>query len=231
MASQDEVEKNENKEEAAKKDCNCGGEEVYREEYVGEDGKRHVDIYYASANTGGGENGGSGTEGGGSGSGNNNGASQSQKQECPSCLNPSTVGNWFYTYCGPNNPKPNNGDYNYDLPPKNISDKQAYIHDKDYDEKVAVGGLDLVLNTSVIDADMKFVKNQLKIAGLYATQIKPIAPGVWVYTPLVDPVTNKPLTFGTAVNALIQGTGLFFATAPKILIDGFLSNGPPVISK
>jgi RHS repeat-associated protein len=53
MANEDEVKKDEEKEKQAKKDCDCGGEEVYREEYTGKDGKKHVDIYYASANSGG----------------------------------------------------------------------------------------------------------------------------------------------------------------------------------
>ncbi|WP_276374884.1 Ig-like domain-containing protein [Chryseolinea sp. H1M3-3] len=48
-----------------KKECNCSGEEVYRTEYVGKDGKKHIDIYYASGNSGNeGQNGGGNTGGG-----------------------------------------------------------------------------------------------------------------------------------------------------------------------
>jgi hypothetical protein len=55
MASDDNVKKDK---------CDCGGEEVYREEYVGDDGKIHVDIYYASANPTDGARGGGGSPGG-----------------------------------------------------------------------------------------------------------------------------------------------------------------------
>jgi RHS repeat-associated protein len=51
MANEDEVKKDEDKENQAKKECNCGGEEVYREEYTDKDGVKHLDIYYASANS------------------------------------------------------------------------------------------------------------------------------------------------------------------------------------
>lgn len=44
-------------EDKVKKDCNCTGEELYRNEYVGEDGKKHIDIYYASADESGGDGG------------------------------------------------------------------------------------------------------------------------------------------------------------------------------
>ena len=144
-------------------------------------------------------------------------------------LDPFTVGNWFFRYGGPSNPQNYDGTYNYDLAPKNISDKMAYIHDKDYDEKNAVGALDLFLNTSVINADMKFVKNQLKIAGGYLSQFKPLPGGGVVYTPIIDPVTTEPLTLSTGVNALIQGLGLGIVSAPKMLVHGALTYGPPKI--
>ena len=40
-------------------------------------------------------------------------------------VNPETVGNWFYNYGGPNNPKSFNGEDNCDLKPKNWSDAQV----------------------------------------------------------------------------------------------------------
>lgn len=58
MANEDNVKKDK---------CDCGGEEVYREEYVGKDGKKHIDIYYASLNPSAGGSGGGGNPGGGFG--------------------------------------------------------------------------------------------------------------------------------------------------------------------
>jgi hypothetical protein len=146
--------------------------------------------------------------------------------KCPTCLDPSTVGNWFYTYGGPNNPLSNNGNFNYDLPPQNISDQKALTHDKNYDKKGAVGGLSLVVNFSVIKDDMRFVRHQLNITGAYITQFTPISTAGFIYAPSIDPVTNQPLSAGTAANAFIQGVGLGIITAPKILIEGFLTHGP-----
>jgi hypothetical protein len=119
-----------------------------------------------------------------------------------------------------------NGNSNYDLPPQNISDKQGLIRDKDYGKKGAVGGLSLVLNFSVINDDMKFVRHQLSITGAYVAQFTPIGTGGFIYTPRIDPVTNQPLSFGTAANAFIQGLGLGIITAPKILAEGFFTHGP-----
>lgn len=145
--------------------------------------------------------------------------------KCPTCPDPSTVGNWFYIYGGPNNPKSYNGDYNYDLPPKNVSDKTSFIHDHDYDEKGAKAALDLFLNFKVIDADISFVKSQFKITGRYLSQFN-IGPNYVIYTPLFDPVTQNPITFGTAFNAFLQGVGLGAASAPKIIIHDVGKNGP-----
>ena len=141
-------------------------------------------------------------------------------------LDPSTVGNWFFTFGGPNNPKNYDGTYNYDLHPQNISDKMAYFHDKYYDEKNAVGGLDLFLNTSVINADISFVRNQLQIAGAYASQFRPVLGGGIIYVPVNDPITNTPLTLKTGGNALLQGLGLGIISTPKIFVHKAFTNGP-----
>lgn len=105
----------------------------------------------------------------------------------------------------------------------------AYIHDKDYDEKNAVGGLDLFLNTSVIDADIEFVENQFTIAGGYLSQFRPTIGGGVIFVPVMDRITNKPLTFKTGGNAFLQGLGLGIFSAPKILVHGALTHGPPDI--
>jgi hypothetical protein len=49
-------------EDEVKNNCNCAGEEVYREEYTGEDGKKHVDIYYAGSSQDGGTQQGGGNQ-------------------------------------------------------------------------------------------------------------------------------------------------------------------------
>ena len=153
--------------------------------------------------------------------------------ECPKCppgndpnaVDPSTVGNWFYRYGGPNNPKSFNGEYNYDLSPINVSDKASFIHDKAYDEVNAVGGLDLVLNFSVIDADRNFVRNQFRITGKYLSQFRMLPSGGVMYTPVIDPVSQQPISIGTATNSLIQGVGLGIIALPKIIINSVNESG------
>ncbi|UII27586.1 hypothetical protein LVD15_03935 [Fulvivirga maritima] len=136
----------------------------------------------------------------------------------PNTLDPSTVGNWFYNYGGPNNPKSYSGGYNYDLKPKNVSDKMSLVHDQAYDKENAVGGLDLVLNFSVIDADIAFVRNQFTITEKYLSQFSSIPGGGFIYTPVIDPISGSPLSFGTSVNSAIQGSFIFVVTLPKIFI-------------
>lgn len=144
---------------------------------------------------------------------------RSQTQGCPSCLDPSTVGNWFFIYGGPNNPLSYDGSYNYELSPTNVSDKIALVHDQDYDKKGAVGGLDLVLNLSVVNDDIKFVKNQFRVTGAYISQYVPNIMGLMVQPTVYDPVTKAPMTMSTALNSFIQAVGLEFATAPKIIVN------------
>ena len=107
----------------------------------------------------------------------------------------------------------------------NISDKVSFIHDKDYDKNGAVGGLDLFLNFSVIDDDIKYVKSQFKVTGMFISQFN-IGLHTFVFTPTFDPVTKKPIALETAINAFLQGVLLGTFSAPKIIIHDIGKIGP-----
>ena len=56
--------------------------------------------------------------------------------------------NLYGIYLGANNPKDNNGDYLYAIPPIDMLDYAAYRHDKGYDSKNVAGPTGVFLNSS-----------------------------------------------------------------------------------
>ena len=90
----------------------------------------------------------------------------SAKSNCPTCLDPSTVGNNMFglTYPGGNNPKNYSGDYDYSYQPTNIAEYPAIGHDRRYDRLKIEGVSGLFTDTRAIGADWKFVSEELSIA-------------------------------------------------------------------
>ena len=70
--------------------------------------------------------------------------------------------NWYGFYLGPNNPTQSNGSYSYALPPIDDLDYAAFLHDRGYDTKKAVGIGGALLNPSVIPEDMNLVMRSLE---------------------------------------------------------------------
>ena len=63
--------------------------------------------------------------------------------------------NWYGFYLGPNNPILSDNGYSYSLPPVNDLDYAAFLHDRGYDQKGAVGINGALLNSDVASDDFK----------------------------------------------------------------------------
>ncbi len=119
------------------------------------------------------------------------------KGNCPTCLDPSTVGHNLLglTYPGGNNPKSFNGQYNYSYVPKNLAEYPAIGHDRRYDRLNIKGASGLFFDTRSIGADWRFVKEELQIAAF----------------PFFDPKAR--------LDAAILGVGLGLSALPKTIYN------------
>ena len=72
--------------------------------------------------------------------------------------------NLMDSYTGPFNPKDYGGDYNYDYLPRKYQEWGSYYHDKAYDAKHAEGISGALFDVSVMDADWKLIKRNLRCA-------------------------------------------------------------------
>ncbi|QRQ61115.1 DUF6443 domain-containing protein [Sphingobacterium multivorum] len=75
--------------------------------------------------------------------------------------------NYFGSYyIGPNNPKDERGEDNYDPNPLSLLDFFALIHDRKYDKVDAKGPTDALLNTKTLDADIELTLRSLGYSSL-----------------------------------------------------------------
>jgi RHS repeat-associated protein len=75
--------------------------------------------------------------------------------------------NYFGSYyIGPNNPKDERGEDNYDPNPLSLLDFFALIHDRKYDKVDAKGPTDALLNTKTLDADIELTLGSLGYSSL-----------------------------------------------------------------
>ena len=70
---------------------------------------------------------------------------------------------WGTHYTGSNNPKDANGNWDYSTPPVNASDHNSMIHDQGYDKYLSEGAAGVFLDTRVIPADVRYVKDQMGV--------------------------------------------------------------------
>lgn len=119
------------------------------------------------------------------------------KNNCPTCLDPSTVGQNLLglTYPGGNNPKSFNGQYNYSYVPTNMAEYPAIGHDRRYDRLNISGVKGLLTDRRAIGADWRFVKEQLQIATF----------------PYFDPKSR--------IDAAALGIGLGLCALPKTIFN------------
>lgn len=136
----------------------------------------------------------------------------------PSTLDPSTGPNknlFGDTYTGSHNPLSYDGSYNYSLRPANMSDAVSKAHDLRYDSKGAKAGIDLYLNTRILDADATFVSDQFNIVGAFISQSAFFATKGGIGSVTFDPYTGEILSHSTAARAFGAGSFIFAASFLK----------------
>ena len=124
------------------------------------------------------------------------------QSNCPTCLDPSTVGKNLLglTYPGGNNPADYTGNYNYSYVPTNLSEYPAIGHDRRYDKLNIKGASGLLTDTRAIGADWNFVGEEFSTAA----------------NPYLDPMSR--------IDAAILGTGLGLSALPKTIYQ--MGTGP-----